>query len=146
MKMQEYVIMFITMIIFLEFAGVPTGFSATLEQFGINWNENTHQLVSADLENSGFWDEIFSSSSGILILLVGVGAIVVGLFAKSYDTSLIILPFVIYIGGLFTLTSWTIIKYAQTLGQNWITLLVATIFIPLGIGFILSCVDYFAGR
>jgi len=144
MKLWNYIILLVTMMIFLEFVGIPTGLSATLENFGISINPATANLITADLESSNFFDRIFGNT-GVLIILLGGGAIIVGLFAKSYDTSLVILPLIVLIGTLFASTFWTIIKYTQALGQSWMTALIATIFVPLGIGFIWSCVEFFRG-
>jgi uncharacterized membrane protein YczE len=146
MKLGNWVVMLLTMMIVLEFLGIPTGLSSTLSYFGVNINPVTSQLVSADIGNSSFWSYIFGEGLGILLILLGGGAIIVGLFAKSYDTSLVILPLITTIAGLFIGTFWSIIKYTQMLGQDWMTALIATIFIALGAGFIFSCVDYFAGR
>ena len=144
MNLGSWLVMLTAMMIVLEFFGMPTGLSGVLSEFGININPVTSQLT-ADIENSTFFSWIFGNA-GILILISGGAAIIVGLFAKSYDISLVILPLVISVGTLFASTSWFIIKYAQSIGQDWITMLIATIFIPMGIGFIWSCVDYFAGR
>jgi ABC-type transport system involved in cytochrome c biogenesis permease component len=137
--------MLTAMMIVLEFFGMPTGLSGVLNEFGININPTTHQLINADIENSTFFSWIFGNA-GIFILISGEAAVIVGLFAKSYDTSLVVLPIIISVATLFASTSWFIIKYAQSIGQDWITMLIATIFIPIGIGFIWSCVSYFAGR
>ena len=144
-KLGNFVVILLTMIVVLEFMGIPTGLSATLLDFGININPTTSELISADLGNSTFWGFIFGSS-GKLVLLIGTGVVIVGLFARGYDTSLVILPLVTTTAILFVGTFWSIIKYVQILGQDWMTTLIATIFIGLGAGFIWSCVDYFAGR
>jgi hypothetical protein len=146
MKLGSYIIMIITMMVFLEFLGISTGISTTLEHFGITINEHTHELMSADLQNSGFFSYLFNNTGGLLIVLVGGSAVIVGLFARSYDTSLVILPFIVAIATLFASTSWSIIKHAQLIGEPWITGLTAIIFIPIGIGFIMSAIDYFVGR
>jgi hypothetical protein len=145
MNLGSWLIMLTAMMIVLEFFGMPTGLSVVLDKFGIEINPITHQLVTADIEQSTFFSKIFTNT-GILLLVTWGGAVIVGFFAKGYDTSLIILPLVISVGTLFASTSWFIIKYAQSLNQDWITMLIATIFIPMGVGFIWSCVDYFAGR
>lgn len=144
-KLGEFVVILITMLMFLEFVGVPTGLSLVLNNYGVNINSNTSELVSADLGNSTFWSFVFGNT-GILIVLLGGGAIIVGLFAKSYDTSLIVLPLVTTTATLFISTFWSIIKYTQSLGQTWMTALITTIFVAMAVAFAWSCVDYFAGR
>lgn len=146
MKLGTFVAMFVIMMIFLEFVGIPTGLSVVLENFGVTINPTTHELVTADISNSTFYGWVFSSS-GILILLSLGGAIIVGLFAKSYDPSLVVLPLIISVGTLFISTFVSIISYVQAEStETWIIKLVATIFIGLGVSFVWSCVDYFTGR
>jgi len=146
MKLGTFVSMFVIMMIFLEFVGIPTGLSVVLENFGVTINPTTHELVNADISNSVFYGWVFSSA-GILILLSIGGAIIVGLFAKSYDPSLVVLPLIISIGTLFISTFVSIISYVQAeTTETWIIKLVATIFVGLGVSFVWSCVDYFTGR
>jgi len=146
MKLGNFVVIFLVMVMFLEFVGVPTGASTILGSFGIDINNNNGILNSADGEGSSFWLQIFGTGAGILVVLSLGGAIIVGLFAKSYDTSLVILPFIVFIGTLLSSTAWTIIKYMSTFGQAWATNIVALIMAGVGVAFIMSCVDYFAGR
>jgi hypothetical protein len=145
MKLGSWMVMIVAMVIFLEFMGIPTGLSVILDSFGITINSTSGELINAGIDNSSIWNDIFGAS-GILILLAAGGAIVVGLFAKSYDTSLIILPLIITIGGIFIVTFGTIILYIKALEIQWMTMLITTIFGAMGVGFVMSCVDYFAGR
>lgn len=144
-KLGEFVVILLTMMVVLEFIGIPTGLSSTLGNFGITINPETSELINADIGNSSFWSSIFGST-GFLIALIGGGAIIVGLFAKGYDPSLVILPIITSTAILFISTFWSVIKYTQEMGQGWMTALISTIFIALAAGFIWSCVDYFAGR
>jgi hypothetical protein len=144
MKFGKFVVLFVTMILFLEFVAIPTGASVILSSFGIDINEN-YDLESADIGNSTFFNWVFGNA-GILITIGAVGAVIIGLFAKSYDTSLIILPLIVTIGGLFASTSWAVISYCMGLGIGWLTKIVSVVFIGLGIAFLMSCIDYFANR
>jgi hypothetical protein len=146
MKLGTFTVLFVCMIMFLEFVGIPTGASLMLGTFGIDINHNTGELISADGEQSTFWGWIFGAGAGILVILSLGGAVIVGLFSKSFDTSLIILPLVISLGTTLSSTAWTIIKYMNTFGSSWATNIVAIIMAGLGVAFIMSCVDYFAGR
>ena len=155
MRLGEWMVMLSVMIMFLSFIGVPTGLNPTISTLGINISSNS-TMTNADVESSGFWGYLFgesaftlfgvSFSKGILISLVGTGVIIIGLFAKGYDTSLIILPLVVFIAGLFVGTFWAIISYVSTFHQWWMTSIITLIFGGLAIGFIMSCVNYFAGR
>ena len=144
MKVWNYIFMFIAMMVFLEFVGLPTGLSGTLNYFNIQFNSETSQLITADLESSTLYNFIFGST-GILILLLTGGVVIVGFFTKSFNPELILLPFVTVVLVKFIGTAWAIIKYAQTTGQDWIIAIIATIFIPLGVGYIIATVEWFKG-
>lgn len=146
MKLGEFVVVLIVMTVFLEFMGIPTGLSTILSSYGININPATAQLTSADMGNSAFYLKIFGAGAGVLILLSAGGAVIVGLFAKSYDVSLVILPLIITTATIFITTFWTIILHVQTLDQVWATNLITIIMGGIGVAFIWSCIDYFAGR
>jgi len=146
MKLGSFVVMFLCMVMFLEFVGIPTGASTILGSFGIDINSNTGELISADGEQSDFWGWIFGDVAGILVVLGLGGVIVIGIFGKSIDPVYIMLPFLVSIGTLLSSTVWTIIKYMSDFQQAWATNIVALIMAGIGIAFIMSCVDYFTGR
>lgn len=146
MRFGGFVVTFVCMIMFLEFMGIPTGASAILSSFGIEINPITGDLISADGESGSFFQKIFGENVGVLVILSIGGAVIVGLFAKSFDTSLVILPVIVFIGTLLSSTTWIIIKYTSGFGQAWATNIVAMIMVGMWIAFIMSCMDYFAGR
>ncbi len=146
MKLGGFIIMIVCMIMFLEFLAIPTGASNILGSFGVDITPATGKLNSADLEASSFFSWIFGTGAGIFFIIGTVGAVLIGLFGRSYDTSLVILPLVISVGSLLASTIWTIIKYMQSIGPSWATNIVALILFGIGLGFIMACVDYFAGR
>lgn len=133
MKLGSWLIMITGMIIFLTILGIDSGLVYILEQLGLT--------SGGDLMSSNFYTTMFAA-----LAVIGSGAVVVGLFAKSYDTSLVILPFILFILGLFTKTFFSIINLVGTYDQLWMTSIVLVIFGSLGVGFIMSCVDYFVGR
>ena len=156
MKLGQWVVIILTMIVVLEFMGIATGINSTLKVFGININEDTHQLDTLDVESSNFWAKLFGAedftiagitfSAGVLLVLLGGGAVIIGLFAKGYDPSLVILPIIVFVAGMLISTFWSVIKIVQYFGEPWATNLITTIFAGLAIGFIFACIDYFAGR
>lgn len=146
MKLGEFCTVILVMIVFLEFIGIPTGLSTIMSSYGIEINPATSELTSADMGNSSFYLKIFGKGVGVLILLSAGGAVIIGLFAKSYDVSLVILPLIISTAGIFIATFWTIILHVQSLNQPWATNLITIIMGGLGVAFIWSCIDYFAGR
>lgn len=157
MKLGGWLVMLSVMILFLSLIGLNIpGLNSINEQVGIRVDNSTSQVTSADIENSNIWTILFSNSAitifgvsfsagGILIALLA-GSVAVGLFAKGYDPSLVLLPIVIFVAGLYASTFWAIISYVKGFSQTWITSIVAIIFSGLGIGFIFSCIDYFGGR
>jgi hypothetical protein len=157
MRLGAWIVMIVTLIMFLSLIGLTIpGLNPVLQGVGVNINETNSTIISADIESSTIWNKLFGSTAftlfgvnftaGILITLLGTGAVIVGLFAKGYDTSLVILPFIIFIGGLFISTFWAIMNYVIGFNQGWITSIVVIIFVGLAVGFIMSLVDYFAGR
>ena len=143
MKLWNYIVIMLTMMIFLEFLGIVTGISIVLDKFNITINPNTHELVNSDIVSSTFYGWIFASA-GILMALSAGGAIIVGLFAKSYDPSLVVLPAIISVGTLFAGTFYSLISYVQDY-DPWATKIIALIMLPLAAGFLWSCVEFFRG-
>ena len=122
MKLGGWLVMLTVMTLFLSLIGLSIPLLNPInEAIGIQINETSSEVISADLESSGFWSRLFGEASfslfgveftaGILIVLLGAGALAVGLFARGYDTSLIILPFVVFVAGLFISTFWGVISY-----------------------------------
>ena len=143
MKLGEFCVVLLVMITFLQFIGLPTGLDDITRSYGFIIGNG--QLTSADMENSSFFDDIFGLT-GALIVIVGTGVIIVGLFARGYDTSLVILPLVITTGTLFARTFWTIIAHVKGLEQAWATNTVTLIMGGIGVAFMWSAIGYFANR
>lgn len=140
MKVWNYVVLTVGLIFLIQIAGIPMGLNYLLSNFGIVVAEDN--TLTQILTNSSLYLAIFGSA-GILVGIVA--ALVIGTFTRSSPENYIILPiitgtFVTYIGA-FT----GIINYAIGLDQTWITYIVAAIFIPLTVGFIISLVEFFRG-
>ncbi len=146
MKLGGWLVMLTAFVTILTIIGIPTGLNPILQKIGINISPAS-QLISTNLENSTFWNKLFSSGTGILVTLIAAGgAVIVGFFARGYDTSLVILPFVVFVAELYITAFSSIIKYVSAFGQWWLTSIMVVIFGSLGIGFIMANVDYFANR
>lgn len=147
MKLGGWLVMLTGMMLFLTFMGIPTGFSTILNTFGINVNDIANENITIDTEGSSFWGEIFGSA-GFLAILISGGALIVGLFARSYDVSLIIAGFISFVGATYIQTFVSVIIYTgqNTGGQFWMYALVVSVLGSLMVGFAMACVDYFAGR
>ncbi len=146
MRLQGWLIMLTAMIMFLSLLGLPVGLDPILKGVGVNITSSNAQLVSADIESSSFWAKLFGGTSGILII-IGAGAVLtIGLLARGYDPSLIIIPFIVLVGTLYIGTFWAIISLVKDYEQIWMTSIVGIIFASLAVGFGVACVSYFAGR
>jgi len=147
MKLGGWVVTLSAMILFLTLMGLPTGLDSIMTSIGVTTNSSTSEIVSADIEQSTIWSKIFGTT-GILVLIIGtgVGSVLIGLFGKGYDVSLVYAPFLVAIAGIFVSTFWGIIIYVKGFEQLWMTSIVTLIFGVLGLGFAMSCLDYFGGR
>lgn len=144
MRLGGWVMMLSAMIIFLTLIGMETGLTTTLDSLGISINQTSGEFV-ADIESSSIWDAIFGTA-GVLILIGTAGLVLIGLFGRGYDPSLAYAPFIVAVGALYMSTFWSIISYVAGFNQWWMTSIIGLIFATLGIGFIMSCINYFGGR
>jgi len=145
MKFSEWVVVLLVMAIFLSLVGIPTGITSVMNDYGVNIT-TAGGIQTADMGNSGFFNYLFGTGTGILIVLIGSGAVIIGLFAKSYDTSLVILPIILTTATSFIAIFWSTIKYIMQFEQIWMTSTIGLLFVGIGAAFIWSAVDYFAGR
>lgn len=141
MKLTGWVVLISVMLMFLSLVGFQTVFSPVLSKLNINIIDGN--IASADSESSDLFDLLFNSTTGILVSLSALSAVIVGLYVTSRDNSVLALPFIIYIGGVFAVSFWSIITLVT---EGWMRNIVGLIFGGLSIGFITSCMDYFLGR
>ena len=137
MKLGGWVVMIVTMILFLSLIGIETGLNPILSSIGISVGTDS---TTADIENSSFWIYLLA-----LLVTVSAGTLVIGLFGKGYDVSLAIAPMIIYVASIFIKTWWSIISL-EAVNMWWMQSIVSLVFVGLGIGFIFACYNYFAGR
>ena len=145
MKLGGWLVMLTAMIMFLTFMGLPTGLNPILETLGININQETATLETIDIEGSGFWAQIFGSGTGVLLLAIGGGIVTIGLFALTRDKSFLLLPFILFVAGLFIATFGILISYVSTFEQSLFTTIITIIFASLAIGFTMETIIYFKG-
>jgi hypothetical protein len=145
MKLAGFIIMMITLISVLTFLGIDTGLSGTLSVIGITM-DSSGNVSNADFESSSLWNWVTGVGVGLLVLLGITGSIIVGLFGKGYDVSLVLAPFIVSVGGAFVVCFWSILRYVIALNVWWMTAITTIILGGLFVGYVFSCVDYFAGR
>ena len=141
MKLGGWTIMLVTMILLLSFVGIDTSLSPLAETVGIYVTDS--EIQTADMESSSFWDELFNSSSGILVTLGGASSIGIGLYIYTKDRKVTIVPFIIWLGGIFITSFWTIIFKVSELNVWWMTAIATLLFGALSIGYVFACLDYY---
>lgn len=149
MKIWNYMMIMLTMMIFLSFLGFsPTGSGSMLNNLSISINTsatNPTDLVTADLVGSSWFEKLFNKTTGILALIGLGGAIIVGLFSKTFDWKIVMIAFFISFVSTFVYFGYSIVQLAQSTGEIWLTAIIATIFLPLTAMFIFSIVEWFGG-
>ena len=140
MKVWNYIIIMLTMVIFLTFTGFTPSASPTSNlSIGFNVTSETNP-VSVDFQNSSWYQSM------ILALIAGsVGAVAIGLFTKQFEWKLVILTPMLALAGLFISVGWSIVQLAISTGEGWLVAVIATIFIPFMVGFGISVMEWFAG-
>jgi len=144
MKFGGWIVMLTTMIIILSLVGVTTTLSPLIESVGINIDNGEVEI--ADMESSSFWDYLFGSLTGLLVSLGATATVSVGLYLYTKDNGLLVLPFIVWFGGIFVSSFWTIIQTVSELNVWWMTGITTVIFGALSVGYVFSCLDYFLGR
>lgn len=144
MKLGGWIITLTVMVLILTIIGLPTGFTTLLETMGFKFSP-AGNIDAYDLSNSTFWSWIFGLT-GILAVLGGGGLVVIGLFGKGYDPSLVYAPFIVLAGATFVSVFLRLFVYVANLGYLWMTSIMAVILVAMGTGFVMACVDYFGGR
>lgn len=146
MKVWNYMMIMLTMMMFLAFVGFPIAAGNTiLAAMGIEINSTTGVLVIGDVANSQWYDKLFNPTTG-WIVVAGIGvAIVVGFFTKQFDWKLVLVGFFTSFAIQFVAVGWSIVQLAQSTGESWLVAIVATIFLPLTAMYIFSIVEWFGG-
>jgi len=147
MKVWNFMMIMLTMIIFLSFLGISTTNSeGILGNMSISINQTTGELIDGDISSSGWFTKLFGDGIGLLLVgLATAGAVVVGLFTKSFEWKLVLLPFFTGLVVKFASVGWSIVQLAQTTSASWLIAAVATVFLPLTVMFIFSIVEWFGG-
>ena len=146
----NYVMISLALVLFLEFAGIPTGASEIFTLAGIQFNEDK---TIKNVTSGGIFDTLVGDAdgdglnAGLLITLIGigVGAVLAGLFTRAKPENLIILPFITGTLTVFAQTTYSVIRYSIGIGSPWVAAIVVLIFLPLTVGFIVSFINYFRG-
>ena len=143
MKVWNYMAIMLTMMIFLYFLGFnPAGTKDTLGDIGIEVNETTGELVEGDVANSNWFNDLFNLTDGIIAIIGVGGAIIVGLYGKTFDWKLVLLPFFTVFVVKFVSFGWSVVQLAD---EIWLQAIIATVFLPLSGMFLFSVIEWLGG-
>lgn len=147
MKLWNYMMIMLTMMIFLFFMGLsPPAVSDKLSDMGIGISTTDATLTSYDVGNSGWYTTLFSGVGALLLTVLTGGAVIVGFFTKSFEWKLVLLPFFTSFVVVFVGFGWSIITLVKTTeGSGWLVPIIATVFLPLTVMFVFSIVEWFGG-
>jgi len=134
MKVWNYVIISVGLAFLFEIAGMPVA-TSLLSYLGLS-------ATGFSVKTASLYLAIFGGAG----ILIGIGTgIAVGFITKSPPENFIILPFIIAGIVLFLSTFIGIINYAVGNFPGWIATITLFIMGILGVGFIISCVEFFRG-
>ena len=137
MKVFNYIILTLGIVLVLHFAGIDTG-STIVDIVGLNEN-------GLAIDSSAFYNYLFGTGGILLALGVGLG-IVAGFFTQQKYENFIILPFIGAYLVNFTTALFNIVKYSLSASvPRWIGISVLCILGPLTIGLVFSLVEFFRG-
>jgi hypothetical protein len=151
MKTWNYVVITLGMLLFLHIAGVDVGISSNIfERIGMNFNEH-RELTNVTLTAGSMYGDLFqdygaTANYGILatlVLAVG-GYIYIGTKFGMTAENVIILPFIVTSLVLFVSAMVSIMNMALQADQ-WVGMVIALLMAPLGVGLIVSLVEFFRG-
>jgi hypothetical protein len=142
MKVYNYMIIMLTLMIFLYFLGFsPAGSQPILKDAGIEINSTTGELIEGDVGNSGWFNWVNVSIFG---LALGT-ALTVGYFTRTFDWKILLVGFFSAFVFKFVTFGWGIIQLAKDTGESWLVAIMATIFLPLTVMFVFSIIEWFGG-
>jgi len=146
MKVWNYMMIMLTMMVFLYFLGFqPAGTQTILSETGIQINSTTGELIEGDISDSDWYRKLFNATDG-LIFLIGIGsAIIIGFITKTFDWKIALIPFFSLFVAKFIGFGWSIVDLARSTGETWLVGIIATVFLPMTVMFIFSLIEWFGG-
>lgn len=150
MKLWNFLAIMLGMMTFLYFIGFPlTGSSEILNDAGIIINNSNLGNSTIDVADSGWSKNLFDGVDGIFLALAGLGAVVIGIWGRTVDWKLVVLPFIttfvvkfIRVGiGLVNL-----VRVNSEDGSGWLIAIIVTIFGTLIAMAVISMVEWFGGN
>lgn len=149
MKLWNFLAIMLGMMIFLYFLGFPlTGSQDILDDTGISINSTNMSESTVDVSNSNWASELFDVTDGILFTIILGGTIIIGLFGKTLDWKIVLLPFITTFVAKFVRVGLGLVNLVQTSaesGSGWLVAIIVTVFGTLAVMAVFSIVEWFGG-
>lgn len=140
MKFWNYAVIITGLSVLLLMSGITiSGLQPILDLIGVTLDSTG--LIDFNLSNSSFYLSIFGAA-GIFASIIG--AVIIGSFTRTSPENYVVLPIITGVFYLFGASLVAIVNYSIQ-ESSVISSIVGLLLIPLGIGFYISCIDYFRG-
>lgn len=151
MKVWNYVVISLGLILALHLTGFPTGADRIFNIIGLSFTEEG-EIANVTTSATGIFETLFSTTddgndlTGILVaVLASIGAVIAGLLTRARIENLILLPLITGTLALFVMTFVTIMQYSLGTGQSWFGVIVTLLFLPITVGFVIALAEFFRG-
>jgi len=149
MKLWNWMTIMFGMMIFLYFLGFPlNGSGEILNDAGVYINETNYQNSTVDVVNANWSKGLFDGVDGIFLALAGLGAVVIGIWGRTVDWKLVVLPFMLTFVAKFIRVGVGLVNLVNTSaedGSGWLIAIIITVFGTLTAMAVISLVEWFAG-
>lgn len=142
MKVWNYVFIAITMMIFLQFAGFPTAFNGILGFVSVTFNDD-NSLKSFDLDTSNMVGYL---KDNWIAGLAALGGIIIGLWVSGETLVALRVGIASAIFFAFTKPLYFVVTHGLETGISaWAVGVMAIIFIPFSIAYLIALIEYIIG-
>lgn len=141
MKLWNFIFLITGLSALMALAGLEVaGFSDLFRTIGLSIN-STSGITDFQIKST-LWSFVFGTS-GLLVSVITTGAVGIGTFIYTKDKFFLMIPVITGVLVYWISVLISIINYAKD--YPIFGVLIALVLIPLTVGFIISCVDYFLG-
>jgi hypothetical protein len=123
--------------------GVSPSDNGILSSTGISINSTNGQIITANPQNSEWYENLFNQNTGLILTVIGA-TILVGFLTKQFDWKIVLVGFFTGFVVKFISVGWSVIQLVPD-SDGWLKAIIATIFLPLSVMFIFSIVEWFGG-
>lgn len=143
-------VMFMTVLtLIMQFAGFGSIGTSLSDLIGFVPGEQGTVRTGLNPGSSTLWNLLFNESTGVgplgILILAAAAGIAIGFITKTASENYVILPFITTTMILFFDSSRDILTSLSKY-PIWISGVIAVIYIPLTVGFIVTMVEWFRGN